>query len=143
MIDEYIVNYSDYIGIGSGSVSLVKGNFYVNAFSLENYEALLKRDKFPIVRWRKLSEREYLRYYLLTKLFGMKVDAAEFYRDFDKDVHKKLAFELFLLKAGGVIHEQKNLFKVTRKGMYPVSVMMREFFAALNTLREYCIENRI
>jgi hypothetical protein len=32
---------------------------------------------------------------------------------------------------------------VTEKGMYPVSVMMREFFAALNTLREYCIERQI
>ena len=143
MIDEYIVNYSDYIGIGSGSVSLVRGNFYVNAFSLENYEALLQQDRFPIVRWRKLSEREYLRYYLLTKLFGMSIDTCEFSRDFDADMRKKLAFELFLLKTGGVIHEQSNLFKVTRQGMYPVSVMMREFFAALNTLREYCIENRI
>jgi coproporphyrinogen III oxidase-like Fe-S oxidoreductase len=143
MMDEYIVNYSDYIGIGSGSVSLVKGNFYVNAFSLENYATLVNQNRFPIVRWRKLSHREYLRYYLLTKLFGMNVDAGEFCRDFAGDMHKKLALELLLLKAGGIVIEQDNGIKVTRRGMYTVSVMMREFFAALNTLREYCIENRI
>jgi len=27
--------------------------------------------------------------------------------------------------------------------MYPVGTMMKEFFASLNTLREYCIESRI
>lgn len=142
MIDEYIVDFADYIGIGSGSVSLVRGNFYVNAFSLDRYGDMVRNNKFPIVRWRKLSEGEYLRYYLLTKLFGMTVDPEQFHRDFGADIRKKLAFELLLLKLGGVVKEGKRI-AVTKQGMYPVSVMMREFFAALNTLREYCIENQI
>jgi coproporphyrinogen III oxidase-like Fe-S oxidoreductase len=143
MIDEYIVDFADYIGIGSGSVSLVKGNFYINAFSLDRYRDMLESNSFPIVRWRKLSEREYFRYYLLTKLFGMTVDSALFQRDFSTDIHKKLCLELLLLKLGGVVVEKDGKFTVTRRGMYSVSVMMREFFAALNTLREYCIENQI
>jgi coproporphyrinogen III oxidase-like Fe-S oxidoreductase len=143
MIDEYIVDYADYIGIGSGSVSLVKGNFYVNAFSLDRYQQMLQQNRFPIVRWRKLSEKEYLRYYLLTKLFGMTVDTSLFQNEFADDIHKKLALELLLLKSGGVVIEDGGKIRVTRRGMYTVSVMMREFFASLNTLREYCIENQI
>lgn len=143
MIDEYIVDFADYIGIGSGSVSLAKGNFYVNAFSLERYSDMVTKNRFPIVRWRKLSEKEYLRYYLLTKLFGMTVDNIAFQRDFGADIHQKLPVELLLLKLGGVVEEKAGKLTVTRRGMYSVSVMMREFFAALNTLREYCIENQI
>jgi coproporphyrinogen III oxidase-like Fe-S oxidoreductase len=143
MIDEYIVDYADYIGIGSGSVSLVKGNFYVNAFSLDRYKQMLQQNTFPIVRWRKLSEKEYLRYYLLTKLFGMTVDMSLFQGEFADDIHKKLSLELLLLKSGGVVIEEGGKIRVTRRGMYTVSVMIREFFAALNTLREYCIENQI
>ncbi len=143
MIDEYIVDYSDYIGIGAGSVSLVKGNFFVNAFSLEKYREMVEQGRFPIVRSRNLSEREYLRYYLLTKLFGISVDLGGFSNDFAGDIHKKLALELLLLKLGGVVVEEAGTLRVTRQGMYTVSVMMREFFAALNTLREYCIENQI
>ncbi len=143
MIDEYIVDYADYIGIGSGSVSLVKGSFYVNAFSLDRYGDMVTNNRFPIVRWRKLSEGEYLRYYLLTKLFGMTVDPVTFRRDFNADIHKKLCRELVALKLGGVVIEAGGKIKVTRRGMYTVSAMMREFFAALNTLREYCIENQI
>jgi menaquinone C8-methyltransferase len=143
MIDEYIVDYADYIGIGSGSVSLVNGQFYVNTFSLDRYAGMLKNDQLPIARWRRLSEKEYLRYYLLTKLFGLKVNTEQFKHHFDADIYDKLGNELRLLKLAGAIIQQDREIKVTDSGMYTVSVMMREFFASLNTLREYCIENQV
>ena len=142
MIDEYIVDFADYIGIGSGSVSLAKGNFYVNSFSLDRYNDMIEHNSLPIVRWRQLSEREYLRYYLLTKLFGMKLDIAQFRRDFDTDAHSKLWSELLMLKLAGIVKEE-GAINVTQRGMYSVSAMMREFFASLNSLREYCIDNQI
>jgi len=39
---------------------------------------LISAGKLPIVSWRKLSEREHLRYYMLTKLFGMALDSEKF-----------------------------------------------------------------
>ncbi|MFC1931267.1 coproporphyrinogen III oxidase family protein [Chloroflexota bacterium] len=142
IIDEYIVDFDDYIGIGAGSVSIVNGNFYVNSFSLEKYGEAINNDRLPIVGWRKLSERENQRYYLLTKLFGMELDEKKFYRRFKADINEKLGRELAFCRLFGLI-EGNGKIKVTPKGMYPVSVMMREFFASLNTLREYHIENQI
>ncbi|MFC1993604.1 hypothetical protein ACFLV3_07380 [Chloroflexota bacterium] len=142
MIDEYIVDFADYIGIGSGSVSLAEGNFYVNSFSLDRYQDMVENNKLPIVLWRRLSETEYLRYYMLTKLFGMKLDTRRFRQSFDTDINKKLRVELIFLKLFGLV-EDGEVIRVTRRGMHPVSVMMREFFAALNNLREYCIQNQI
>jgi coproporphyrinogen III oxidase-like Fe-S oxidoreductase len=143
MIDEYIVNYADYIGIGAGSVSLVNGIFYVNSFSLEKYAEYLNKDRLPIARWRKLSEKEYYRYYLLTKLFGTKVNKEQFKQQFGADIYQKLGIELRLLKLASAITETSSEIRVKRSGMYTVSVMMREFFAGLNTLREISIENQI
>jgi menaquinone C8-methyltransferase len=143
MIDEYIVDYPDYIGIGSGSVSLASGNFYVNTFSLETYAEKLKNNHLPIVRWRNLSESEYFRYYLLTKLFGTYVDKEQFCRQFGSDIYQKLGWELRLLKLAGAVSENSREIRVTEKGMYTVSIMMREFFASLNTLRELCIEKQV
>ena len=142
MIDEYIIEFDDYIGIGSGSVSIVHGNFFVNSFSLDRYHELTGAERLPIAGWRKLSEKENLRYYLLTKLFGMKLDTEALRRRFGKDVLGKLRTELTFFKAFGLVSGNGAL-QVTEKGMYPVSVMMRDFFAALNTLREYCIEHQI
>jgi menaquinone C8-methyltransferase len=143
MIDEYIVDYADYIGIGSGSVSLVNGLFYVNTFSLDRYSELLQSGLLPVVRTRHLSDNEYARYYLLTKLFGTRVDKEQFRRHFGVDIHRRLGVELGLLKLAGAISEDGRVIRVTPRGMYTVSVMMREFFASLNTLRERCIEKQV
>jgi len=142
MIDEYIIESDDYIGIGAGSVSIVRGNFYVNSFSLERYHELTEAERLPIVGWRRLSARENRRYYLLTKLFGMKLDIEAFRRRFGEDKGSGLWPELAFLKTFGLVEGHGSL-RVTEKGMYPVSVMMRDFFAALNTLREYCIEHQV
>ncbi|OGO19237.1 MAG: hypothetical protein A2144_02060 [Chloroflexi bacterium RBG_16_50_9] len=142
MIDEYIIEFDDYIGIGAGSVSIVRGNFYINSFSLERYHETVSAGRLPIVGWRALSEKESLRYYLLTKLFGMALDTKAGRRRFGGDIQSKLRLELAFFKGFGLITGHGTL-RVTEKGMYPVSVMMRDFFAALNTLREYCIEHQI
>ena len=142
MIDEYIIDSDDYIGIGAGSVSIVNGNFYVNSFSLERYDEFLNRDRLPIIGWRKLSEGEHIRYYLLSKLFGLEIDETKFYHRFKSDIKDKLRNELAFLRLFGLV-EGNGRIKVTQKGMYPVSVMMREFFTSLNSLREYCIEKQI
>jgi len=142
MIDEYIIDYDDYIGIGAGSVSIVNGNFYVNSFSLERYAEFINQGKLPIIGWRQLSEGENLRYYLLTKLFGMELDRGKFRKRFQAEIGSKLGMELAFLKLAGIVKGGEKL-TVTHKGMYPVSVMMREFFAALNGLREYCIEHQV
>lgn len=143
MIDEYIIEYDDYIGIGSGSVSMFNGNFMVNTFSLEHYNEMINSGKLPVVGWRKLSERENIYYYLLTKLFGVKFDSRNFIKRFHSEINSKLAMEMLLLKLLKIIDKKDSQIKVTDKGMYPVSVMMREFFTSLNSLREFYIENQI
>jgi len=142
MIDEYIIDYDDYIGIGAGSVSMLRGNFYVNTFSLERYDNFIDNGELPIIGWRKLSERENLRYYLLTKLFGGEIDGDKFRRRFQAGIESKLWRELLFFRLLGLV-EGKNRLAVTRRGMHPVSIMMRDFFASLNSLREYCIEKQI
>ena len=143
MIDEYIIDYPDYVGIGSGSVSLMNGAFYVNTFSLDRYAMKLKDKQLPIVRWRNLSDQEYFRYYLLTKLFGTRVNKTQFLQHFQTDIYHKLGWEIRLLKLAGSVRESGNEISVTPAGMYTVSVMMREFFASLNTLRERFIEEQV
>jgi len=142
MIDEYIIDYDDYVGIGAGSVSIVNGNFYVNTFSLERYDEFISQDKLPIIGWRKLSDKENLRYYLLTRLFGLSLDREKFRERFKMGIHRELGTELWFLKLFGLVEGESGL-RVTPKGMFPVNIMMREFFTALNSLREYCIERQI
>ena len=72
----------------------------------------------------------------------MELDAEKFRDRFGEDMQRKLWLELAFLKTLGLVSGNGRL-QVTEKGMYPVSIMMRDFFAALNTLREYCIEHQL
>ncbi len=143
MIDEYIIDYDDYIGVGAGSVSFLGGDFLVNSFSLDGYHNLIAEGKLPVVRMRRLSDTEHYRYYMLTRFFGMGLNTMQFKQRFGADIHLKLWAELLFFKTAGVVKEHDGLISVTRNGMYPVGTMMKEFFASLNTLREYCIESGI
>ncbi len=139
MIDEYIIDYDDYAGVGAGAVGFLKGNFYVNTFSLDNYDRMIAAEKLPVVNWRKLTEREHLRYFMLTKLFGMSLDPEKFWQRFGADIDRKLWLEMAFFKLFGLV-KNNGVLRVTPKGMYTLCVMQKEFFAALNTLREEFIE---
>ncbi len=143
MIDEYIIDYDDYIGVGAGSVGFLGGDFLVNSFSLEGYQRLISGGRLPIVRMRRLSATEHYRYYMLTRFFGMGLNTTQFKQRFGADIHAKLWAELLFFKAAGIIREKDGRLLINRQGMYPVGTMMKEFFASLNTLREYCIESGI
>ena len=142
LIDEYIIDYDNYVGVGAGSVGFLNGDFFVNTFSLEKYDELISGGKLPIVRWRRLSEREHLRYYMLTKLFGMSLDPEKFRQRFKASVNQKLRLELAFFRMFGLVKDNKQI-KVTPQGMYTMCVMQKEFFAALNTLREHYIDEQI
>jgi coproporphyrinogen III oxidase-like Fe-S oxidoreductase len=142
LIDEYIIDYDDYVGVGAGSVGFLNGDFFVNTFSLEKYDELISGGKLPIVSWRRLSEREHLRYYMLTKLFGMSLDPEKFRRRFNASFNQKLRWELIFFRMFGLVKDNKQI-EVTPKGMYTLCVMQKEFFTALNTLRERYIDAQI
>ena len=59
-----------------------------------------------------------------------------FHRQFGTGIYHKLGTELRLLKLAGAITEKDGILRLNRRGMYIINVMMREFFASLNTLRE-------
>ena len=142
LIDEYIIDYDDYVGVGAGSVGFLNGDFFVNTFSLEKYDELITSGKLPIVSWRRLSEREHFRYYMLTKLFGMSLNPEKFRQRFNGDVNQKLRLELAFFRMFGLVKDNKQI-EVTPQGMYTICVMQKEFFAALNTLREHYIDEQI
>jgi len=139
MIDEYIIDYQDYIALGSGSVGLYRGLFYANHFDLDNYGQKVQSGQLPIAMSRVLPRRDLLRYHLLTQLFGMELKEEAHRRRFGRTPEEDLGLELSALRLIGAVERTPGGYRVTERGMYVVSGMMREFFTALNRLREYCM----
>ncbi len=144
MIDEYIVDYEEYVGLGSGAFSNLDGALYVNTFSLREYAAKIASGRMALAQMRRFNLREQMRYRFMMELFGLSLNKQRFRESFGRSIERGLWLEMAFMKlAGAFARNDGQLLALTPKGRYLLVAMMREFFASLNTLREYCIENRI
>ena len=73
-IDEYIVNRFEYVGLGSGAFSFLRGTLFASSFSISRYLTLINDGGTGPIGWLRLSERDHLRYFLLMRLFGGSLD---------------------------------------------------------------------
>ncbi|MRS11867.1 MAG: coproporphyrinogen III oxidase family protein [Actinobacteria bacterium] len=138
MIDEYIVDYEEYVGIGSGAFSYLRGDIYLTTFSLRDYSATIAQGRMPVAvgsAHNRLSDR--MRYRFLMSLFGLRLDKRAFARDFGVSVERGLWKEMLFFRAfGGFATDNAEELTLTPRGRYLAVVMQRTMFADLNNLRD-------
>lgn len=142
-VDEYFVDNDEYVGVGCGAISFTGNTFRVNTFSLEKYSENISNGKTPVALYRVLTDKELSQYLILTKLFGLKINKQDIKDKFGKGSLRKVFFEISAMKLLGWVKESREDIVLTRKGMFMISVMTREFFSSLNNLRDYCTKNKI
>jgi coproporphyrinogen III oxidase-like Fe-S oxidoreductase len=137
MIDEYIVDYEEYVGLGSGAFSFLDGAMYCETFSLRDYGAALDGGRQGVVAWRQFAKREQMRYRFLMELFGLRMDKRRFERDFGGSPDKLLPLEMtFMRTAGGFATDTPDEATLTLTGRYLMVALMREFFVGVNNVRD-------
>ena len=120
IIDEYVIERSEYVGIGSGAFSFIDDTLFANTFSLPEYHEMLEDDKLPITHSISFGSRAIKQYRMMVELFGF------------KPMSEHLSLENLFLKLSGVYENGK----ITPKGAYLFSVMMREFYNGMDYVRE-------
>lgn len=136
IIDEYVVNHGEYVGIGSGSFSFIDGMLYANTFSLKEYSARIGEGKMSIVRSRRYSALSQMQYRLMVGLFGGGVDKESFSRMFGISIEIALFKELAFLRLCGMVYERDGVLYPTFKGKYLFLSMMKEFYIGMDMVRE-------
>ena len=93
MIDEYIVDYEEYVGVGSGALSFLRGTIFANTFSLRRVRPAHLRGPHGRREGRaaRTDARRSMRYRFVTDLFGLRLDKQRFERDFGVPVERGLA----------------------------------------------------
>jgi len=137
MIDEYIVDYEEYVGIGSGAFSYLDGTLYVNTFSLRDYGDQLAAGRMGVAGKKSFGTHERMRYRFLMELFGLKLDKRAFMRDFGVSIDRGLRMEMNYMRAVGAFDcDDADTITLTPKGRYLLVAMMREFFIGVNNVRD-------
>ena len=140
MIDEYIVDYDEYAGLGSGSIGYLSGVCYANTFDIGGYIAQVERGELPLAASRVFSLRDRIRYDFLMKLFGTRLKVADLRRKYGGAFFSLLWPDLIAFTLIGALAWHRPYVTLTRRGRYAWVVLMREFFTAVNNFRDYCRE---
>ena len=139
MIDEYVVDYGEYAGLGSGSIGYLNGVCYANTFSIEAYIARVQRGELPLAAARVFSLRDRIRYDFLMELFGTRLDLVALERKYGAALWR-LWPDLWAFRLIGAVTRKGGHLVLTDRGRYIWVLLMREFFTAVNNFRDYCRE---
>jgi coproporphyrinogen III oxidase-like Fe-S oxidoreductase len=138
MIDEYIVHYDQYAGLGSGAIGYLGGTCYANTFSIRAYIERLDRGELPLAAARTFSLRERIRYDFLMKLFATRLDVAGLRQRYGGRFWRLLWPDLLAFSLLGALSRRGGEIVLTERGRYVWVVLMREFFTAVNNFRDHC-----
>ena len=138
IIDEYIVDYDEYAGLGSGSIGFLNGTCYANTFNIRQYIAQAGRGEMPLMASRDFSLRDRIRYDFLMKLFGMKLDTGAMRKKYDGKFYRYLWPDILAFRLAGGLRYEPPDFVLTPAGRYQWVILMREFFVSVNNFRDFC-----
>jgi len=138
LIDEYVVDYDEYAGLGSGAIGYLHGTCYSNTFDIAEYIASLEQGRLPLKASRKFNLHDQMSYDFLMKLFSTKLDIAVLQEKYNGKFLKTLWKEIAAFEIVRAFRYFPPYLYLTPRGHYLWVIMMREFFIAVNNFREYC-----
>jgi len=140
MIDEYVVDYDDYAGLGSGSIGYLNGTCYANTFDIRGYIDRVNRGEIPLAASKVFSPGDQVRYDFLMKLFGLFLDIPSMRKKHGRPFDRHFSRLLIPFRIVDAVRYdyRKDWLYLTPRGRYYWVVMMREFFTAVNNFRDYC-----
>jgi coproporphyrinogen III oxidase-like Fe-S oxidoreductase len=136
LIDEYIVDYREYAGLGSGSFGYLKGTLYSNTFSVPDYILRVESGALPLAGKRVFSLKEKLQYDLLMSFFSGSLSLDRLEKNYGRPGIRAIRPALLALSLAGAVRKEGINMITTEKGNYYFIILMREFFNGVNTLRE-------
>ncbi len=116
-------NYSsmtreNFIGFGCSATTLLKEQFKINTFSVEEYINRIEENNLATSLTIRFTKRQRMIYYLFWTAYSTKVSKKDFKEFFGEELDKKYGLELKIAKILGFINESKDEYTMTLKGAF-------------------------
>ena len=108
----------NFLGFGCSATTLLKDQFKINTFSVEEYCKRIDDNKLPTSLTICFSLRQRMVYYLFWTAYSTQVDQRNFEKFFGVPLKRMYGFELWLAKRLGFVTEAEGVYRVTLKGAF-------------------------
>ena len=108
----------NFLGFGCSATTLLRDQFKINTFSVEEYCKRIKEKKLPTSLTIRFSKRQRMIYYLFWTAYSTRVDSRDFEKFFGIPLKKMYGFELWLAKILGFVEETNGIYEMTLKGAF-------------------------
>ena len=108
----------NFLGFGCSATTLLKDQFKINTFSVEEYCKRISERKLATSLTIRFTERQRMIYYLFWTAYSTRVDSRDFKKFFGKSIRKMYGFELWLAKVLGFVEEEDGIYEMTLKGAF-------------------------
>jgi len=138
LVDEYVVEFEEYAGLGSGAIGYLYGTCYSNTFDIEEYVSSLEKNRLPLQASRRFNLHDQMNYDFLMKLFSTRLDIEAMQKKYDGKFLRTMWKEIAAFEIVRAFRYFPPYLHLTPYGRYLWVIMMREFFIAVNNFRDYC-----
>lgn len=108
----------NFLGFGCSSTSLLKKQFKINTFSVDEYCKRLEDNELPTSLTIRFTERQRMVYYLFWSLYSMQLDERDFEQFFGVPLAKRYGFEFWLAQKLGLLTKANGNYSMTMKGAF-------------------------
>lgn len=108
----------NFLGFGCSATTLLKDQFKINTFSVDEYFKRIDSDKLATSLTIRFTERQRMIYYLFWTAYSTKVSEKDFEIFFGRKLKKMYGMELAVAKLLGFITEKDGIYSMTLKGAF-------------------------
>ncbi len=137
LIDEYITEYYDFIGIGVSSIGKIRDYVYVDTFSPEKYVKMIKKRGYSVSRSMKLNKIDSDLFDIDSSLFGLNIRKPISIKSFTSFLLWSLA-QLMFFSLSRLINVRENA-----NILYALHLVQKTLYSGMNALREIGIKHKI
>ncbi|MBT1445066.1 coproporphyrinogen III oxidase family protein [Shewanella sp. JM162201] len=136
--DEYVIDYDEYLGVGSGSFSFLGDTLYVNTFSLRKYQERIEAGKMSVEQQKRYDTKAIMQYRFLLGLFSGRLSRKYFRDTFGVNLDTALFKEMTAMKLIGALKNDPTNPEeliITDNGNLMGLLMMKEFYSGMDNVR--------
>jgi oxygen-independent coproporphyrinogen-3 oxidase len=112
------ITRDNFLGFGVSATTLLKNQFKLNTFSIEEYVKRTEQGHLPTSLTLRFSYRQRMTYYLFWSAYSMRISPKGFKKFFGKSLNKLFGPELLICRMLGFLERDGESYYLSERGAY-------------------------